>query len=556
MEEATALIRDWCAARPIEGLTVDVHRLPGLTPLIVCEVPASDPALAERTVLLYGHLDKQPEMAGWREGLGPWTPVIEDDKLYGRGGADDGYAAFAALVADRVRPGRGHRPRPLRAADRGQRGERQPRPPGLRRGAGRPARDARARHLPRRRLPRRRAAVAGDVAARPRQRRAHRRGARRPAPTPDQASGVVPSSFRIIRELLDRVEDSATGEVLLPELHVEIPPDRIAAAADTAAAIAFKPADEFPFAGATQPMIERRRRASSSPRRWHADAQLHRRRRVPAARPGRQRAAAVDPPHAQLPPAADVRRARRRRRRSSARSPPTRRQAPWSRGAWTRTGPGWAAPPLAPWLASRARRRVDDGVRPAGHARSARAARSRSWGCSAPASRTPSSSSPAPSSPAATPTVPTSSSTCPRPGGSPSASPACSAPTPRRRRPDRSAPSPAVAATRPRDADTAVVAVAAQPCRRPTRDLGIGVVVADGLVLTAAHTVDGDRRAVTVDGRPADGRRPRPPHRPGPAVGRRRRGPVGRAAAAARRRGRVATLSGRPRSATSSAPVG
>ena len=62
-------------------------------------MPASDPALAERTVLLYGHLDKQPEMAGWREGLGPWTPVIEDDKLYGRGGADDGYAAFAALTA-------------------------------------------------------------------------------------------------------------------------------------------------------------------------------------------------------------------------------------------------------------------------------------------------------------------------------------------------------------------------------------------------------------------------------------------------------------------------
>jgi acetylornithine deacetylase/succinyl-diaminopimelate desuccinylase-like protein len=51
------------------------------------------------TVLLYGHLDKQPEMTGWREGLGPWTPVIEGDKLYGRGGADDGYAIFASLTA-------------------------------------------------------------------------------------------------------------------------------------------------------------------------------------------------------------------------------------------------------------------------------------------------------------------------------------------------------------------------------------------------------------------------------------------------------------------------
>src|SRR4051794_29947544 len=99
MEQAVGLIRDWCAARPIAGLTVGVHRLPGLTPVIICEVPATDPNLAERTVLLYGHLDKQPEMAGWRDGLGPWTPVIEGDRLYGRGGADDGYAAFAALTA-------------------------------------------------------------------------------------------------------------------------------------------------------------------------------------------------------------------------------------------------------------------------------------------------------------------------------------------------------------------------------------------------------------------------------------------------------------------------
>ena len=113
--------RSWSATGAphgsIAGLTVDVQRLPGRTPLIVFEVPATDPALAERTVLLYGHLDKQPEMTGWREGLGPWTPVIEGDRLYGRGGADDGYAAFA--VAPRHRGRRrptGIAARPLRAA--------------------------------------------------------------------------------------------------------------------------------------------------------------------------------------------------------------------------------------------------------------------------------------------------------------------------------------------------------------------------------------------------------------------------------------------------------
>src|SRR5262249_57254284 len=85
--------------RPIEGLRVEVHELPGRTPLVLCEVPAAGTATGDDTVLLYGHLDKQPEMEGWRDGLGPWTPVIDGERLYGRGGADDGYAAFASLVA-------------------------------------------------------------------------------------------------------------------------------------------------------------------------------------------------------------------------------------------------------------------------------------------------------------------------------------------------------------------------------------------------------------------------------------------------------------------------
>ena len=98
MDRAVELIRSWCAARPIDGLTVEVQEIPGRTPLIVMEVPPTDPSCTD-TVLLYGHLDKQPEMDGWREGLGPWTPVIEGDRLYGRGGADDGYSAFASMLA-------------------------------------------------------------------------------------------------------------------------------------------------------------------------------------------------------------------------------------------------------------------------------------------------------------------------------------------------------------------------------------------------------------------------------------------------------------------------
>ena len=79
----------------MSGATLEVVRLPGRTPVIVIDLPGE----VEDTVLLYGHLDKQPEMTGWADGYGPWIPRLEGDKLYGRGGADDGYAMFGALSA-------------------------------------------------------------------------------------------------------------------------------------------------------------------------------------------------------------------------------------------------------------------------------------------------------------------------------------------------------------------------------------------------------------------------------------------------------------------------
>jgi acetylornithine deacetylase/succinyl-diaminopimelate desuccinylase-like protein len=95
LDRAVSLVEGWARARPIEGLRVEVVRLPGKTPVLLMEAPGH----SAETVLLYGHLDKQPEMTGWAEGLDPWTPVRRGDRLYGRGGADDGYAAFAALAA-------------------------------------------------------------------------------------------------------------------------------------------------------------------------------------------------------------------------------------------------------------------------------------------------------------------------------------------------------------------------------------------------------------------------------------------------------------------------
>jgi acetylornithine deacetylase/succinyl-diaminopimelate desuccinylase-like protein len=95
MDMAVKLISDWCQQQNVKGMHLEVVRLDGRTPLIFMEIPGQ----IDATVLLYGHLDKQPEMSGWDDDLGPWKAVIKGDKLYGRGGADDGYAAFASLTA-------------------------------------------------------------------------------------------------------------------------------------------------------------------------------------------------------------------------------------------------------------------------------------------------------------------------------------------------------------------------------------------------------------------------------------------------------------------------
>jgi acetylornithine deacetylase/succinyl-diaminopimelate desuccinylase-like protein len=88
----------WVEAQKVEGLKLEIVRLPGRTPVLFFEVPATGTDMPE-TVLMYGHLDKQPEFTGWRNDLGPWTPKYEDGKLYGRGGADDGYAVYASIAA-------------------------------------------------------------------------------------------------------------------------------------------------------------------------------------------------------------------------------------------------------------------------------------------------------------------------------------------------------------------------------------------------------------------------------------------------------------------------
>lgn len=98
MEQAVKLLKNWCESQPIKGMTTEIIQIDGRTPLLFIEIKGD----SDDKVLLYGHYDKQPEFTGWRDDLGPWKPVVEDGKLYGRGSADDGYALFSYLTALRI----------------------------------------------------------------------------------------------------------------------------------------------------------------------------------------------------------------------------------------------------------------------------------------------------------------------------------------------------------------------------------------------------------------------------------------------------------------------
>src|ERR1051326_1263358 len=251
MDAAVALMEKWARAQlaPIPGAMLEVVRLPNRTPVIFIEIPGQ----GSEPVLLYGHLDKQPEFTGWGEGLGPWTPVRRGEKLYGRGGADDGYAIYGALTAilalhDQNIPHArcvvlieaceesGSYDLPFYvdhlAARIGQ--------PGLvvclDSGCGDYDRLWLTTSL--------RGVATATLTVRVLTEGVHS----------GDASGIVPSSFRVAREVLSRFENPATGEVLPKGLYVDIPPSRLAQAKAAAAILGDAVYSKFPWAGSTKPM--------------------------------------------------------------------------------------------------------------------------------------------------------------------------------------------------------------------------------------------------------------------------------------------------------------
>ncbi|RIL07037.1 MAG: peptidase M20 [Proteobacteria bacterium] len=248
LERAVALAAEWISARRIADLALEVVRLPGRTPLLLLELPGD----ADDTALLYGHLDKQPAMTGWGEGLGPWTPVRRGERLYGRGAADDGYAVFAAVTAlELLRAQRRRHARCVVLIETCEESgsydlpfymehlrARIGRPSlviGLDSGCGNYEQLWRTTSL--------RGIAAGALRVQVLEEGVHS----------GDAGGVVPSSFRIARQLLDRLEDAGSGAIRPACFSAEIPAERIAQAEVAARVLGESVYARFPFAPGVAP---------------------------------------------------------------------------------------------------------------------------------------------------------------------------------------------------------------------------------------------------------------------------------------------------------------
>jgi acetylornithine deacetylase/succinyl-diaminopimelate desuccinylase-like protein len=345
MEDAVSLMEAW-ARRHLEGFagaTLEVVRLPGRTPLILMEVPGD----SADTVLLYGHLDKQPEMKGWSDGLGPWLPVRKGDKLYGRGGADDGYAIYACLAALRALREQGvPRGRCVILIEACEESGSYDLPyyiDHLASRIGTPSLvvclDSGCGDWDRMWLTTSlRGIAAGTLTVRVLTEGVHS----------GDASGVVPSSFRILRGLISRLEDEATGEIKLQDLYAQIPPQRIAQAKDAARVLGNAVYDRFPFAGSTRPMADDTHQLVLN-RTWRPQLAVVAMDGYPA--PGD--AGNVLLPYStaklsvRIPPSIDGNEAVQTIKRALEADPPSGAEVVFEgQGGQT----GWHAPPLAPWL--------------------------------------------------------------------------------------------------------------------------------------------------------------------------------------------------------------
>lgn len=342
MQRAMTLVADWCRAHAPRGMALEIVQLPGRTPLLLLEIPGE----GQQTVLMYGHLDKQPAASGWSEGLDPWTPVLRDGRLYGRGAADDGYASYASLSAILALQDAGlPHARCVILIETGEESGSPDLPAyleHLRERIGTPSLvvclDSGAGNYEQLWLT---VSLRGMIGARLRV-EVLSEGVHSGA-----ASGIVPSSFRVLRQLLDRIEDAASGRVLLPELYAEIPAERLRQAREVAITLGDSAWDELPFLDGVQPMGENGLERVLN-RSWRPTLSVT----GAAGLPSLDAAGNVLRPQTtlqlslRLPPTTDADQALDTVRRILLNAPPQGARIHFEGSA----AAGWNAPPLAPWL--------------------------------------------------------------------------------------------------------------------------------------------------------------------------------------------------------------
>jgi len=251
MDAATELLADWARKQDVAGMRLEVLRLEGRTPLIFIEIDGQ----GDDCVLLYGHLDKQPEMTGWADDLGPWKPVLRGDRLYGRGGADDGYAIFGSITAIRALQDQGL-PHSrcvilIEACEESGSYDLPHYVDHLAERIGEPSLvvcldSGCANYDQLWCTTSLRGLAGGNLKVSVLSEGVHS----------GDASGVVPSSFRVLRQLLSRLEDEATGRILPKELSVEIPEERLEQAQRAAQVLGDDVFDKFPFLPGMVPMTD------------------------------------------------------------------------------------------------------------------------------------------------------------------------------------------------------------------------------------------------------------------------------------------------------------
>ncbi|MGQ0430388.1 MAG: M20/M25/M40 family metallo-hydrolase [Gammaproteobacteria bacterium] len=343
MDRAAELMAAWCRAQPLKGLQVEIVRARGRTPVLFCEIPGS----GRDTVLLYGHMDKQPEFTGWSPGLSPWEPVLRDGRLYGRGGADDGYAIFSSLTAIRLLQDQGV-PHArcvvlIEACEESGSYDLPHYVEQLATRIGTPSLvvclDAECGNYDQLwATTSLRGNLVGNLAVEVLTEGVHS-GA---------ATGIAPSVFRIARALLARVEDQVTGDLLLEELMVPIPPARFAQARAMTAVLGEEVWAKLPLAPGVRPLSDAPLELAIN-NTWKPTLAVT----GAAGLPALENAGNVLLPRLELklsfrlPPTADAARAAAAVKRALESDPPYGARVAFDVGS---SLAGWDAPPVAAWL--------------------------------------------------------------------------------------------------------------------------------------------------------------------------------------------------------------